>query len=198
MQSSSITIALVTLTLVAGCAGDTHVHGRAADQRAAAGSSAAASVRRDEMLVNGSFAKGTRHWVVEESGATGRAECVKEGPDGKASLRLTVLTVGTNAWRLQLYHAGIRIEKGRTYDLTFWARSDRAAIISVNCMQNHEPWDHHTQIKLPVSTEWKQLRFTFVGPWTDDKARICFTDLGTTPGQVYWFANCSLVPTNSP
>lgn len=181
MRPSFIAIGLVTLTLVAGCASDTRVHDRPG-----------------EMLVNGSFAHGTKHWVVEQSGATGRAKCVKEGPGGKASLRLTVLSVATNAWRLQLYHAGIRIEKGRTYDLTFWARSDRAAIISANCMQNHEPWDHHTQIKLPVSTEWKPMRFTFVGPWTDDKARICITDLGTTPGQVYWFANCSLVPANSP
>jgi len=46
-----------------------------------------------EMLVNGNFADGTNHWVVVgESGATGRAEMVGEGPDGKAALRLKVLT----------------------------------------------------------------------------------------------------------
>jgi hypothetical protein len=60
-------------------------------------------------------------------------------------------------------------------------------------MQNHEPWDHHTQEKMPVSTEWKQLKFTFVAPWDDNNVRISFTDLATAPDQVYWFANCSLV-----
>ena len=78
--------------------------------------------------------------------------------------------------------------------MTFWARSDRDGNITVNCMQNHEPWDHHTQKKMPVSTEWKQMNFAFIAPWDDNNVRISFTDLATVPGQVYWFADCSLVP----
>ncbi|MGA2324085.1 MAG: carbohydrate binding domain-containing protein [Sedimentisphaerales bacterium] len=147
-----------------------------------------------EMLVNGSFADGNAHWVVEESGATGRAEYVKEGPDGSAALRLRVLTIGDHAWRLQVYQTGMRVEKDRTYVMTFWSKSDRDCNVTVNCMQNHEPWDHHTQEKMPVSTEWKQMHFTFVAPWDDNNVRISFTDLATAPDQVYWFAGCSLVP----
>jgi hypothetical protein len=158
--------------------------------------SANTSRGRYEMLVNGSFAEGNANWVVEESGATGRAECVKEGPDGKAALRLRVLTIGDHTWRLQVYQTGMRVEKGKTYVMTFWAKSDRTGSITVNCMQNHEPWDHHTQKKMPVSTEWKQMRFAFVAPWDDDNVRISFTDLATVPDQVYWFAKCSLVPTS--
>jgi hypothetical protein len=148
----------------------------------------------NEMLVNSSFADGNAHWVVEESGATGKAECVKEGPNGKTALRLRVLTIGDNTWRLQIYQTGMRVEKGRGYILTFWAKSDRTGSITVNCMQNHEPWDHHTQKKLPVTTEWKQMKFAFIAPWDDDNVRISFTDLATAAGQVYWFADCSLVP----
>jgi hypothetical protein len=146
------------------------------------------------MLVNGSFADGNANWVVEESGATGLAECVKEGPDGSAALRLRVLTIGDHTWRLQVYQTGMRVEKGKTYVMTFWAKSDRIGSVTVNCMQNHEPWDHHTQKKTPVSTEWKQMYFKFVAPWDDGNVRISFTDLGTALGQVYWFAKCSLVP----
>jgi uncharacterized protein YndB with AHSA1/START domain len=148
----------------------------------------------DEMLVNGNFADCKANWVLEESGATGQTECVKEGPDGKAALRIRVLTVGDKTWRLQVYQTGMRVEKGRGYIMTFWARSDRAGNITVNCMQNHEPWDHHTQKKIPVTTEWKQMRFAFIAPWDDNNVRISFTDLATAPGQVYWFADCSLVP----
>ena len=36
-----------------------------------------------EMLVNGNFADGTNHWVVMESGATGKAETIADGPGGK-------------------------------------------------------------------------------------------------------------------
>ena len=147
-----------------------------------------------EMLVNGNFADGTNHWVVMESGATGRAEIVAEGPEGKTALRLKVLTVGDKPWRLQIYQTGMRVEKGKSYVLTFWAKSDRAGSIMVNCMQNHAPWDHQTQKQIPVSSDWEPLRFTFVAPWDDDKVRISFTDLGTVPDQIYWFASCSLVP----
>ena len=66
-----------------------------------------------EMLLNGHFADGTNHWMVMESGATGRAEIVAEGPEGKAALRLRVLTIGDNPWRLQIYQTGMRVEKAR-------------------------------------------------------------------------------------
>lgn len=45
-----------------------------------------------------------------------------------------------------------------------------------------------------ISPDWKRMRFTFAAPWDDDKVRITFTDLGTATNQIYWFANCSLVP----
>jgi hypothetical protein len=148
----------------------------------------------NEMLVNGDFSDGINNWVLEESGATGQAECVKEGPDGKNALRIKVLTVTDKTWQLQVYQSGMRVEKGKGYVLTFWARSDRAGSITVNCMQNHEPWDHHTQKKMPVTADWKQMKFAFIAPWDDDNVRISFTDLAVEAGQVYWFADCSLVP----
>jgi hypothetical protein len=88
----------------------------------------------------------------------------------------------------------MRVEKGRGYIMTFWAKSDRDGSITVNCMQNHESWNHSTQKKMPVTTQWRQMKFAFKAPWDDDKVRISFTDLGTTPEQIYWFADCSLVP----
>ncbi len=148
-----------------------------------------------EMLANGNFAAGLNNWVLEQSeGATGRMECVPEGPDGAAALRIQVLMIAPKAYHLQLYQTGPHIEKSRTYELTFWAKSDRDGGIKVNCMMNHEPWEHHTQELLPLSTEWKQLHFRFATPWSDNNVRISFTDLGATVGQTYWLAKCSLVP----
>ena len=149
----------------------------------------------DEMLVNGSFTSGINNWVLEQTeGATGRIAIVPEGPDGKAAARLQVLTITNKAWHLQLYQTGPRVEKGKTYELTFWAKSDRDSDLKVICTQNHEPWEHHTQELLPLTPEWKQLHFTLVAPWSDDNVRICFTDLGAIVGQVYWLAKCSLMP----
>ena len=75
--------------------------------------------RRNEMLVNGSFAEGASHWGLEQTGgAAGRMECVPEGPDGQAALRLQVLAIAPKAYHLQLYQTGPHIEQGRTYELT--------------------------------------------------------------------------------
>jgi hypothetical protein len=157
-------------------------------------SNAAAPVRdSNEMLVNGNFADGIANWILEETGATGKADVVKEGPDGKNALRMKALTVGENTWGLQIYQTGMSVKKDKPYVLKFWAKSDPAGSITVNCMQNHEPWDHQTQEKIQLSTEWQQMTFKFVAAWDDDNVRISFTDLATAVDQVYWFADCSLM-----
>jgi hypothetical protein len=185
-----VVIAIVLSGYQAAAAGDSNSPAASKDSN-----SIAAPVRdSNEMLVNGSFADGIANWVLEESGATGKAECVKEGPDGKNALRIKVLTIGDNTWRLQVYQTGMRVQKDKPYVLTFWAKSDRDGDITVNCMQNHEPWDHQTQEKMPVSAEWKQMKFAFTAAWDDDNVRISFTDLATIPDQVYWFVDCSLKP----
>jgi hypothetical protein len=88
----------------------------------------------------------------------------------------------------------MRVEQGKAYVLTFWAKSNRDGDFTVNCQQNHEPWAHPTQAEIPISTEWRQVQFIFVAAWDDDKVRITFTNLGSAAGSIYWFANCSLVP----
>lgn len=147
-----------------------------------------------EMLANGDFAAGDTHWTLEQTGAaTGHIDIVKEGTNGKAAMRLKVLTLDNNPWKLQICHDGIRIKKGVTYLLSFWAKSDHPVSINVNCMQNHVPWEHHGAAEeITLSTEWKQMQFKFVGPYDDDNMRITFTNLAVAAGQLFWFADCSL------
>lgn len=188
--TSSIHLAAIAaLTLTCQC-----LVSAAGRQLATAGKTRAGG----EMLSNGSFAKGLDKWTIEESGAKGKADVVREGPHGKPALRLEVLTVGDHAWRLQAFQTGMRIVKGARYAMTFWAKAARAGVITVNCMQNHAPWEHHTDAKLRVPTTWTQLRFDFDGPWDDSNVRISFTDLGTEPSQIYWFADCSLRQVGGP
>ena len=51
---------------------------------------------------------------------------------------------------------------------------------------------------ITLTTEWKQIKFTFVGPYDDADMRIQFTNLAVTANQVYWFADCSLTRTVLP
>lgn len=148
-----------------------------------------------EMLRNGDFTAGQAHWESEQAnGAAAQIEVVPAGPNGGASLWLKVLTIADKSWRLQWSQKQISITKGRPYVLTFWARAKNAGAINVTCMQNHAPWDHSTQAKIELAPEWRQIEFLFTGAWDDADARISFTNLGTTSGQEYWFARCSLQP----
>lgn len=152
------------------------------------------SVKPKEMLTNGSFAAGTQKWTLEEAGsAKGTMEVTKEGPKGISSLKVKIVAKGEQSWQVQLHQGGLKIEKGRPYRLTYWVKADRPGLITVNCMQNHEPWEHHgAAMETAVTTTWKQMTFNFSGPWKDANARVTFTNLATTPGQTYWFSNISL------
>ena len=147
-----------------------------------------------EMLVNGSFAKGQDDWEVElGDGETAKVDIVPEGPHGESAMRIEVLEAPDEPWQLQMYQSGLKIEKGKTYVFTFWAKSNSTGTFKTICMQNHEPWEHSTEQEIYLSEDWKEKEFTFEGPWDDDNARINFSDLGTEDGRVYWFTNCSLV-----
>ena len=148
---------------------------------------------KDQLLKNGNFQLGTANWVLEQSEAKGKFEVVKEGPSRQAAARVSVLKVGAESWRIQFYQPKLAIKKGTKYELTYWVKSNRDGVITVNCMQNHEPWEHHgAAVEVPVTKNWKQMVFPFVGPWDDANARITFTNLGTMAGQTYWFAGCAL------
>jgi hypothetical protein len=149
----------------------------------------------DELLRNGDFSQGQAHWESEQAnGATAQIDIVKDGPTGRPALWIKVLTIADKSWRLQWSQKQFTITKGRPYVLTFWARAKNAGAINVTCMQNHAPWDHSTQAKIELTSEWRQIEFPFTGAWDDDNARISFTNLGTDVGQEYWFARCSLQP----
>ena len=146
-----------------------------------------------QLLSNGDFSAGLKKWTIEETGAKGKAEVVPEAPGKRSALRLKVVKVGTQSWNLQAYQGGIRIKKGQAYTLKLWAKSDRPVTITVNCMQNHAPWEHHgAATEVALTPKWQLVTFPFVGPWNDDNARVTFTNLGTVTGQTYWFAGVSL------
>jgi endoglucanase len=147
----------------------------------------------DEMMVNGDFVDGISKWHVEQrNGAKAKATSVPEGPRGDSAIRIEVEAVAGEPWQLQLYQNEIAIQKGKSYTLTFWCKSNRSGSIKTICMQDHEPWEHSTEKAFSLSTDWQKVEFTFEGPWDDEKARITFTNLAIDEGRIFWFANCSL------
>jgi hypothetical protein len=148
-----------------------------------------------ELFIQGDFDHANVDWEVDqENGAIARIGIVKEGPRGESALRLQVLKIADLPWRLQMFQGGLAIEKDRPYVLSFWVKSNRPGTIKVNCMQNHDPWEHSTEKEISINPDWQSVQFKFVGPWDDANARITIADLGTDVGRIYWFSNCSLTP----
>ena len=140
---------------------------------------------KDQLLKNGNFELGTANWILEQN------------PARQSAARIAVLKAGADSWRIQFYQPKLAIKKGAKYELTYWIKSNRDGLLTVNCMQNHEPWEHHGAAdEVPVTKKWKQMVFPFEGPWDDANARITFTNLGTMAGQTYWFAGCALREVN--
>lgn len=147
----------------------------------------------NELLQNGNFAAGMKGWKVEETESKGKFEVVAEGPKKSKALKIVVVQPGKDTWRLQAYQGNLAIKKGQMYRLSYSVKSDRAATITVNCMQNHEPWEHHGAAhEVKLTKNWTEGALVFAGPWDEKNARVTFTNLSTVKGQTYWITNVSL------
>ena len=82
------------------------------------------SVTKGVNVQNGTFAYGKAYWTFDKPG--GIASVSFSGGVAK----ITAQSVGVEAWALQLYQMGIAFEAGKTYELSFDAKSTTGRSIS--------------------------------------------------------------------
>jgi hypothetical protein len=132
-------------------------------------------------LIDSDFDKKDTAWTLEKHGdaqADGRVGIVPDdfvqktfgaathngwNKPGNAVSTMTVgvAKTGTEPWHVQFHHAKLNVESGRTYTLSFFAKSDAARKISVNVGQTHEPWRVLWSTQASLTTEWKHFAFSF-------------------------------------
>jgi len=164
-------------------------------------------------LIDSDFDKKDTAWTLEKHGdaqADGRIGIVPDdfvqktfgaathngwNKPGNAVSTMTVgvAKTGTEPWHVQFHHAKLNVESGRTYTLSFFAKSDAARKISVNVGQTHEPWRVLWSTQASLTTEWKHFEFSFRPSEGDKKARLTFSNLAAETG-AYSFADVSLRP----
>lgn len=143
-----------------------------------------------EMLTNAGFAQGTNNWTLQlTEGAKAIMQTMNDAPDHKSALRVQVQQPAKAKWHVQLYQQKLRVQRGKTYTLTFWAKADVPRAITVNGMQAHAPWQNFSAANITLKKEWQP--FTFTPNEDDDNARITFTNMGESSA-TYWFAAVSL------
>jgi hypothetical protein len=155
-----------------------------------------------ELLANADFGRGLEHWGLERHGGA-RADAAPSAevppalrsaaPELK-SLRIAVAQKGKEAWHVQCNQSGLKLQAGRPYTLTFWARADRPLSMSAGVEQAHEPWaDLGLAAQADLTTAWKQFRFVFSAKAADENARLNFGNLARQPAAI-WLAGVSFRP----
>jgi hypothetical protein len=150
----------------------------------------------NEMLTNGNFTNGLTGWFLEQhGGAQATATQSTNAPSGYTrSVNIQVTRVGTAGWHVQWAHPGLRIDAGKLYTLSFWARANTARNITVTVAMAHEPWQAlGGWLSVPLTTSWQRFEFTFVTSQGSTNGRVLFTDMGLHTAS-YWITGVSLRP----
>jgi hypothetical protein len=155
-----------------------------------------------ELLANTDFAKGTDGWVLERhdkaeatlSADDSLPDALRTATPKPRSAHVTVKRAGAEGWHVQLTQPGLKVEAGRPYTLSFWARADQALRLTADVGQAHDPWGNLGLGRgAALTKDWQSFRFTFLAGASDDNARVNFTGLGAQTGEL-WLAGVSFRP----
>lgn len=146
-----------------------------------------------EMLINGDFSAGWANWNPEQhENARIQTAVTAEGPGDTPSGRITVTSIGSQNWYVQLNQGGLPVSTGTVYTLKFWARADRNKTITVDIGQAHDPWSGlGFRRSLSLTTQWQEFSFPLTLTGSDSNARVNFGQMCDQLA-TYWFAGCSL------
>ena len=110
----------------------------------------------ENMLKNGDFSKGEENWTKAIT-APGVANVIF----GSNKVIYEVTNVGTDDWNVQLKQAGITLEKGCKYKITFKAKSTAARTIKLAMLSDAYAWYGGNDIVLENNVE-KPVEIEFI------------------------------------
>ncbi|MCK9181491.1 MAG: carbohydrate binding domain-containing protein [Fibrobacteraceae bacterium] len=134
-----------------------------------------------DSIYNGTFAEGTSGWTLNvwAGGATGSVT--------NGEYKIAIDSIGTNNYQIQLIQAGLILEKGQSYEVSFDAYSSLSRSLEVNVEMNDDPWTSYLsgvqEYSLSTSKQTFKLQFTMEQA-TDSSSRVSF-NAGASTSPVY-------------
>lgn len=127
------------------------------------------------ILSNGDFEGGSTGWFFETTApGTGAMTVATDATvSGKNSLRICPANPGTQDYHV-LAFTKAPITKGKTYDITFLAKTDTARSIKVAFQQNGGKWRWYTGQDFSITTTPELYAYSFVADTTDPAMDIKF------------------------
>jgi hypothetical protein len=127
-------------------------------------------VRQDlstNLLQNADFTHGLQSWRLERS--NGKAEGSVRFLDGMESppavagrvIHFDITAIDVHNWSLQCYQAGVDLQDGKPYRVSFWARANRARPLTIDMILDRPDW-HRVGVESSVALtpEWHKYSFS--------------------------------------
>jgi hypothetical protein len=128
----------------------------------------------DNLLYNGGFSNGMTNWNIY----TNAEEVQTSANITDQILAITITNGGSASWHLQLIQPGFKIEKGKTYDISFDASANQSRNIVVGIGQDGGGYTSYFSQSVALTTGMKNFIFSFtMTNTTDNNARFAM-DLG--------------------
>jgi len=129
-----------------------------------------------ELVSNPTFDSDLDGWVFDTSSAEGASASVEQDPSCNC-LKVTCVDSGTSGYGISLHTAGIPVESGKYYALTYSAKADIPFTpYWTRIKQNTDPWtEYHSRLAkddLETTNEWKTYTIRYQIHTTDANARI--------------------------
>lgn len=134
-----------------------------------------------DSVFNGTFTNGNLGWTLNVW--SGRAQGAVEN----GTYRLTVDSIGEHPYQIQLIQNGIILEQGKSYELSFDARSASPRTLQVNVELDVSPWTSYLAglQTFNINTSMQRHSFVFtMAHATDSNSRIAF-NAGASVGNIF-------------
>jgi len=139
------------------------------------------SLKENAMLINGEFNLGMVGWEHYALNPTNvSTEIVNE--DGDKVIKYTINNTGDADWHIQLKQNNVILEEGKSYKLSFYAKSDRVRKLQFALQRDGSSDDNWTSYSgtdvVNLTTEYAQYSKTFTMSGATDKKTILSISMG--------------------
>lgn len=146
-------------------------------------------VSAEELLVNGDFSEGKTGWTFSTWSEDNSAEGTQVIENG--ILKYTVANGGPYEWNVQFFQGNIPLVKGKTYVLSFDARSESSD--SFNLFLGSSGTFGNVSRRIGLSNEFQTFTIPFVmDSASTPSARLSFDLGGANRSTIFYFDNISI------
>jgi peptidoglycan/xylan/chitin deacetylase (PgdA/CDA1 family) len=138
------------------------------------------------LITNGDFSSGLTNWnFFTDSNANGTpagslALDATGGTSGSPAARVNVALVDPTTLRVQLYQNNIATENGKSYTLSFWARSEQTRTITIALKKQSSPWNSYGfRVTAQITPQWQQFHLLGISSATASDGMLQFEFRGT-------------------